>query len=266
MNWKTRRNLREISATKKHIQCTFIERELLGFLWFEIILYKQRLIELFGSYVVTIHHRKTDLQLSEGDEVDTAIMIVQLKKTTMIETLAACRLSMYPVVGVLTDTENWVFYWMDCKTYRIITNQRERQESGDDIPFTFPPRISEILTSVTRWQSSEIIMRSNCCTTLDKCNQLLCDSFIQRRPWVTELIVFEDLGQSVHLDMLWAASFSIIPAFLAGFDYVLQGQDGGLASFKLNLRTDPNNRTSLAKKVVMSNTKQTRLILMMNST
>ncbi|PRP82801.1 hypothetical protein PROFUN_10016 [Planoprotostelium fungivorum] len=51
MNWKTRRNLREISATKKHIQCTFIERELLGFLWFEIILYKQRLIELFGSYV-----------------------------------------------------------------------------------------------------------------------------------------------------------------------------------------------------------------------
>ncbi|PRP76072.1 hypothetical protein PROFUN_01788 [Planoprotostelium fungivorum] len=56
MNWKTRRNLREISATKKHIQCTFIERELLGFLWFEIILYKQRLIELFGSYVVTIHH------------------------------------------------------------------------------------------------------------------------------------------------------------------------------------------------------------------
>ncbi|PRP75264.1 hypothetical protein PROFUN_15885 [Planoprotostelium fungivorum] len=58
MNWKTRRNLREISATKKHIQCTFIERELLGFLWFEIILYKQRLIELFGSYVVTIHHRR----------------------------------------------------------------------------------------------------------------------------------------------------------------------------------------------------------------
>ncbi|PRP89219.1 hypothetical protein PROFUN_02093 [Planoprotostelium fungivorum] len=52
--------LRSISerfvATKKHIQCTFIERELLGFLWFEIILYKQRLIELFGSYVVTIHH------------------------------------------------------------------------------------------------------------------------------------------------------------------------------------------------------------------
>ncbi|PRP87237.1 hypothetical protein PROFUN_01499 [Planoprotostelium fungivorum] len=45
-------------STKKHIQCTFIERELLGFLWFEIILYKQRLIELFGSYVVTIHHRK----------------------------------------------------------------------------------------------------------------------------------------------------------------------------------------------------------------
>ncbi|PRP74314.1 hypothetical protein PROFUN_11816 [Planoprotostelium fungivorum] len=51
-----RRNLRENSATKKHIQCTFIERELLGFLWYEIILYKQRLIELFGSYVVTIHH------------------------------------------------------------------------------------------------------------------------------------------------------------------------------------------------------------------
>ncbi|PRP84514.1 hypothetical protein PROFUN_05849 [Planoprotostelium fungivorum] len=57
MNWKTRRNLRENSATKKHIQCTFIERELLGFLWYEIILYKQRLIELFGSYVVTIHHK-----------------------------------------------------------------------------------------------------------------------------------------------------------------------------------------------------------------
>ncbi|PRP74279.1 hypothetical protein PROFUN_12026 [Planoprotostelium fungivorum] len=56
-NWKSRRNLREISATKKHIQCTFIEKELLGFLWLEIILYKQRLIELFGSYVVTIHHR-----------------------------------------------------------------------------------------------------------------------------------------------------------------------------------------------------------------
>ncbi|PRP72863.1 hypothetical protein PROFUN_17071, partial [Planoprotostelium fungivorum] len=46
----------ENSATKKHIQCTFIEKEHLGFLWFEIILYKQRLIELFGSYVVTIHH------------------------------------------------------------------------------------------------------------------------------------------------------------------------------------------------------------------
>ncbi|PRP74109.1 hypothetical protein PROFUN_16398 [Planoprotostelium fungivorum] len=46
---KSQRN----SATKKHIQCTFIERELLGFLWFEIILYKQRLIELFGSYVET---------------------------------------------------------------------------------------------------------------------------------------------------------------------------------------------------------------------
>ncbi|PRP87840.1 hypothetical protein PROFUN_04314 [Planoprotostelium fungivorum] len=60
-NWKTRRNLREISATKKHIQCTFIEKELLGFLWFEIILYKQRLIELFGSYVVTIHHRAQHL-------------------------------------------------------------------------------------------------------------------------------------------------------------------------------------------------------------
>ncbi|PRP73354.1 hypothetical protein PROFUN_16588 [Planoprotostelium fungivorum] len=41
----------ENSATKKHIQCTFIEKEYLGFLWFEIILYKQRLIELFGSYV-----------------------------------------------------------------------------------------------------------------------------------------------------------------------------------------------------------------------
>ncbi|PRP78889.1 hypothetical protein PROFUN_13328, partial [Planoprotostelium fungivorum] len=41
----------ENSATKKHIQCTFIEKELLGFLWYEIILYKQRLIELFGSYV-----------------------------------------------------------------------------------------------------------------------------------------------------------------------------------------------------------------------
>ncbi|PRP73255.1 hypothetical protein PROFUN_14830 [Planoprotostelium fungivorum] len=38
-------------SNKKHIQCTFIEKELLGFLWFEIILYKQRLIELFGSYV-----------------------------------------------------------------------------------------------------------------------------------------------------------------------------------------------------------------------
>ncbi|PRP74213.1 hypothetical protein PROFUN_16285 [Planoprotostelium fungivorum] len=50
-NWKTWRNLREISATKKHIQCTFIEKELLGFLWYEIILYKQRLIKLFGSYV-----------------------------------------------------------------------------------------------------------------------------------------------------------------------------------------------------------------------
>ncbi|PRP80569.1 hypothetical protein PROFUN_12331 [Planoprotostelium fungivorum] len=68
---------------------------------------------------------KTDLQLSEGDEVDTAIMIVQLKKAMMKETgevdvdslsqcqtLAACCLSMYPVVGVLTDTENWAFYWM----------------------------------------------------------------------------------------------------------------------------------------------------------
>ncbi|PRP88776.1 hypothetical protein PROFUN_00244 [Planoprotostelium fungivorum] len=41
----------ENSATKKHIQCMFIEKEHLGFLWFEIILYKQRLIELFGSYV-----------------------------------------------------------------------------------------------------------------------------------------------------------------------------------------------------------------------
>ncbi|PRP73068.1 hypothetical protein PROFUN_16776, partial [Planoprotostelium fungivorum] len=55
-NWKTRRKVSENSATKKHIQCTFIEKEYLGFLWFEIILYKQRLIELFGSYVVTIHH------------------------------------------------------------------------------------------------------------------------------------------------------------------------------------------------------------------
>ncbi|PRP74554.1 hypothetical protein PROFUN_16186 [Planoprotostelium fungivorum] len=34
-----------------YIQCMFIEKEHLGFLWFEIILYKQRLIELFGSYV-----------------------------------------------------------------------------------------------------------------------------------------------------------------------------------------------------------------------
>ncbi|PRP80087.1 hypothetical protein PROFUN_12241 [Planoprotostelium fungivorum] len=42
----------ENSATKKHIQCMFIEKEHLGFLWFEIILYKQRLIELFGSYVI----------------------------------------------------------------------------------------------------------------------------------------------------------------------------------------------------------------------
>ncbi|PRP76602.1 hypothetical protein PROFUN_15011 [Planoprotostelium fungivorum] len=42
----------ENSATKKHIQCMFIEKEHLGFLWFEIILYKQRLIELFGSYVL----------------------------------------------------------------------------------------------------------------------------------------------------------------------------------------------------------------------
>ncbi|PRP77299.1 hypothetical protein PROFUN_05544 [Planoprotostelium fungivorum] len=55
-SWAVIDFLLEISATKKHIQCTFIERELLGFLWFEIILYKQRLIELFGSYVVTIHH------------------------------------------------------------------------------------------------------------------------------------------------------------------------------------------------------------------
>ncbi|PRP75150.1 hypothetical protein PROFUN_15164 [Planoprotostelium fungivorum] len=44
-------NTCENSATKKHIQCMFIEKEHLGFLWFEIILYKQRLIELFGSYV-----------------------------------------------------------------------------------------------------------------------------------------------------------------------------------------------------------------------
>ncbi|PRP87273.1 hypothetical protein PROFUN_01535 [Planoprotostelium fungivorum] len=50
-NWKARRKVSENSATKKHIQCTFIEKEHLGFLWFEIILYKQRLIELFGSYV-----------------------------------------------------------------------------------------------------------------------------------------------------------------------------------------------------------------------
>ncbi|PRP73731.1 hypothetical protein PROFUN_16556, partial [Planoprotostelium fungivorum] len=49
-NWKTRRKVSENSATKKHIQCMFIEKEHLGFLWFEIILYKQRLIELFGSY------------------------------------------------------------------------------------------------------------------------------------------------------------------------------------------------------------------------
>ncbi|PRP82486.1 hypothetical protein PROFUN_09733 [Planoprotostelium fungivorum] len=55
-NWKTRRKVSKNSATKKHIQCMFIEKEHLGFLWFEIILYKQRLIELFGSYVVTIHH------------------------------------------------------------------------------------------------------------------------------------------------------------------------------------------------------------------
>ncbi|PRP73277.1 hypothetical protein PROFUN_16521, partial [Planoprotostelium fungivorum] len=52
-----RRRISENSATKKHIQCMFIEKEHLGFLWFEIILYKQRLIELFGSYVVTIHHK-----------------------------------------------------------------------------------------------------------------------------------------------------------------------------------------------------------------
>ncbi|PRP79834.1 2-acylglycerol O-acyltransferase 2-A-like [Planoprotostelium fungivorum] len=53
-NWKTRRKVSENSATKKHIQCMFIEKEHLGFLWFEIILYKQRLIELFGSYVVQV--------------------------------------------------------------------------------------------------------------------------------------------------------------------------------------------------------------------
>ncbi|PRP75211.1 hypothetical protein PROFUN_15853 [Planoprotostelium fungivorum] len=44
-------NLITNSATKKHIQCMFIEKEHLGFLWLEIILDKQRLIELFGSYV-----------------------------------------------------------------------------------------------------------------------------------------------------------------------------------------------------------------------
>ncbi|PRP76104.1 hypothetical protein PROFUN_15433, partial [Planoprotostelium fungivorum] len=59
-NWKTWRKVSENSATKKHIQCTFIEKEHLGFLWFEIILYKQRLIELFGSCVVTIHHKEAD--------------------------------------------------------------------------------------------------------------------------------------------------------------------------------------------------------------
>ncbi|PRP79787.1 hypothetical protein PROFUN_12541 [Planoprotostelium fungivorum] len=59
-NWKSQRNLREISATKKHIQCTFIEKGLHGLLWFEIILYKQRPTELFVSYVMTIHHRKFD--------------------------------------------------------------------------------------------------------------------------------------------------------------------------------------------------------------
>ncbi|PRP73374.1 hypothetical protein PROFUN_16833, partial [Planoprotostelium fungivorum] len=53
-NWKTWRKVSENSATKKHIQCTFIEKEYLGFLWFEIILYKQRLIELFGSYVQSL--------------------------------------------------------------------------------------------------------------------------------------------------------------------------------------------------------------------
>ncbi|PRP73727.1 hypothetical protein PROFUN_16646 [Planoprotostelium fungivorum] len=53
----------ENSATKKHIQCMFIEKEHLGFLWFEIILYKQRLIELFGSYVVTIHHKRQNTKI-----------------------------------------------------------------------------------------------------------------------------------------------------------------------------------------------------------
>ncbi|PRP81117.1 hypothetical protein PROFUN_01951 [Planoprotostelium fungivorum] len=48
----------KLIAGRKHsvcdIQCTFIEEELLGFLWFKIILYKQRLIELFNSYVSLI--------------------------------------------------------------------------------------------------------------------------------------------------------------------------------------------------------------------
>ncbi|PRP72811.1 hypothetical protein PROFUN_07711, partial [Planoprotostelium fungivorum] len=68
-NWKTRRKVSENSVTKKHIQCMFIEKEHLGFLWFEIILYKQRLIELFGSYVVTIHHNSSHL----GEDVNNLL-------------------------------------------------------------------------------------------------------------------------------------------------------------------------------------------------
>ncbi|PRP78487.1 hypothetical protein PROFUN_13562 [Planoprotostelium fungivorum] len=64
-------HLFENSATKKHIQCMFIEKEHLGFLWFEIILYKQRLIELFGSYVVTIHR----ITMSKACELLSDILV-----------------------------------------------------------------------------------------------------------------------------------------------------------------------------------------------
>ncbi|PRP77493.1 hypothetical protein PROFUN_14205 [Planoprotostelium fungivorum] len=84
-NWKTRRKVSENSATKKHIQCMFIEKEHLGFLWFEIILYKQRLIELFGSYVATIHHSEgcahKAIDVIGGHQCRKAVEITDMYRT-----------------------------------------------------------------------------------------------------------------------------------------------------------------------------------------
>ncbi|PRP72947.1 hypothetical protein PROFUN_16239, partial [Planoprotostelium fungivorum] len=106
----------ENSATKKHIQCTFIEKEHLGFLWFEIILYKQRLIELFGSYVVTIHHRTPTLHYLSLYALAKAhfnLTKVSVHLGVVTQKGFVCGRGCYITYGSSTKTEN-IFWITSC--------------------------------------------------------------------------------------------------------------------------------------------------------